>query len=102
MTALQVAFITSHDELGMELAMALELDLEPGSGDPGSGAGTEHGPAARANDSKKAVAMFLSDSVDVRSLRQNFTCAHCAAAQPAEKAAVLLARSSRTNISKPH
>jgi len=94
-TALQVAFLTSHDELEME------LDLEPGSGDPGSGAGTEHGPAAHADDSKKAVAMLLSDSVAVRSLRQDFSCAHSAAAQPAEKATVLSARSSRTNISTP-
>jgi len=95
-TALQVAFLSSHDELEME------LDLEPGSGDPDSGAGTEHGPAARADDSKKAVAMLLSDSVAVSSLRQDFSCAHCAAAQPAEKAAVLSACSSRTNISTPH
>ncbi len=92
MTALQVAFLTSHDELGMELAM--ELDLEPGSGDPGSGPGIEHGPAARANDSKKAVAMSLSDPVAVKLVHQDFSCAYCAAAQPAEKAAVLWACSS--------
>lgn len=70
--ALQVAFLTSHDELGTELAM--ELDLEPGSGDRGSGDGSEHGPVARADDSN--VAILLSDSVAARFLRQDFSCAH--------------------------